>query len=118
MSKAIVLAVILALLHLYSTGEAEPLQRDPFKVPTDFSAAPATAGTVALAAGGEPEILGILVADGESLVNLNGTIIGLGEAADGYLLVEVGEEHAVFQHEDEFITLSLYPDEDDEANDQ
>lgn len=118
MSKAIIFGILLALLHLYSTGDADTLRRDPFKVPDEFSTAPAPAGVVTLASGGEPEILGILVADGKSLVNLNGTIIGLGEEADGYLLVEVDEEHAVFQHEDEFITLSLYPDEDDEATEQ
>jgi len=43
-------------------------------------------------------------------VNFGGQIIGPGEEVNGYRLLEVGEEHAVFQRGDEIITLSLYPD--------
>ena len=57
-----------------------------------------------------PEIRGILFAGGQSLVNFGGEIIGPGEEANGYRLLEVGEEHAVFQRGDEIVTLSLYPD--------
>jgi len=43
----------------------------------------------------------------EPLVNLGGNIIGVGEESAGYLLVEVGQEYAVFRRGQETITMRL-----------
>lgn len=92
---------------------AERLSRDPFKPPVDYTAAPAGRGDAPLGAGTQPQIRGILLAGDQSLVNLSGELLSIGESANGYLLLQVGEAHAVFQRGDEVITLSLYPDKED-----
>lgn len=50
----------------------------------------------------------ILVAGGKSLVNINGSVIGVGEESFGYRLVEVSEESATFAHNDTTVTVSLF----------
>ena len=102
-----------ALLIIPAMASAELLQRDPFRPPADFSDSPAQPGRSSVALGAKPEIRGILMAGDQSLVNLSGEIIGVGETANGYRLLQVGEEHAIFQRGDEVITLSLYPDKED-----
>lgn len=91
-------------------ANAQRLQRDPFQPPADFGGATAANDLSARPQAIEVEIRGILFAGGQSLVNFGGQIIGPGEEVNGYRLLEVGEEHAVFQRGDEIITLSLYPD--------
>lgn len=109
------LKIACALLLLLATTavSAELLSRDPFQPPAEFTAAPGKPGQAPLAAGVQPRIRGILLAGDQSLVNLGGELIGIGETANGYRLLQVGEAHAVFQRGDEVITLNLYPDKKD-----
>ena len=107
-------AFAIGLVLLTTTASAERLNRNPFRPPTEFlEATAAEPGGPTLAPGTRPEIRGILLAGKQSLVNLGGKVIGVGESANGYRLLEVGEEHAVFERGDEVITLSLYPDKED-----
>ena len=107
-------AVVVVLVTM--AANAERLSRDPFRPPAEFTDAPARPDALTGSRGFAPEIRGILFADGQSLVNLGGEIIGPGEETNGYLLLEVGEEYAVFQLGDEVVTLSLDPEQDDESN--
>lgn len=104
-----------ALLLLLATTavSAELLSRDPFQPPAEFTAAPAKPGQAPLAAGVRPQIRGILFAGDQSLVNLGGKLLGIGESANGYQLLQVGEAQAVFQRGDDVITLKLDPDKED-----
>jgi hypothetical protein len=91
------------------------LNRDPFRPPAEFATADnGRARPDALAISANPEIRGILYAGNNSLVNLSGKIIALGEEVDGYELLEVSENQAVFLRNGETLTLSLYADETDE----
>lgn len=110
----VIYAVAVVLVTM--VANAERLSRDPFRPPAEFNDAPARPDALTSRQAFKPEIRGILVAGGQSLVNLGGEIIGPGEETNGYLLLEVGEEHAVFQRGDEVVTLALYPDKDDESN--
>lgn len=103
----------LALLLVAASTSAERLGRDPFRPPAELLAKPATTGGVALSPVGEPVIRGILLAGDQSLVNLGGKLLGIGESADGYRLLHVTEAHAVFQRGDQVVTLKLYPDQKD-----
>jgi len=100
-----------------AVANAQRLQRDPFQAPADLSDPTSVAGSSARPQAVEVEIRGILFAGGEALVNFGGEIIGPGEEVNGYRLLQVEEERAVFQRGDEIITLSLYPDAEDERND-
>ena len=92
------------------------LNRDPFQPPAEFAASndSGRARPAALEIGLNPQIKGILFAGNRSLVNLSGKIIGLGEEVDGYKLLEVSEDRAVFRHGDETLILQLYREETDE----
>ena len=56
-----------------------------------------------------PVLAATLVAGSESMVNLGGSILRLGEEAHGYRLVEVGHWEAVFEKGGERVTLSIDP---------
>lgn len=107
-APAIVTACIVA-----SPLPAGELQHNPFRAPIDVSGNPLSGGS-GVASNSRPTLIGILLGDDQPLVNLDGEIIGVGEEAAGYLLVEVGREYAVFRRGDETITMSLYPSDDDE----
>ena len=111
-----VFSLAVALLAWSQMMPAQTLRHDPFQLPADLLAEPATNTGVPLAPGARPQILGILVTGGEALVNLGGEVIAVGEESGGYRLLEVGEERAVFVYKDEIVTLELYPDEGEESN--
>lgn len=103
----------LVLLLAATAASADLLSRDPFRPPADLLVAPAAGSNAPLPPGTQPKIRGILVAGDQSLVNLGGKLLGIGESADGFRLLQVGEAHAVFQRGDDVITLNLYPDKED-----
>ena len=114
MNKLCVTMIFALALLLAATGiSADVLKRDPFQPPAEFTAPPVGSGSAPLAAGVQPQIRGILLAGDQSLVNLGGELLGIGESANGYRLLQVSEDHAVFQRGDDVITLSLYPDSKD-----
>ena len=115
--KSLTTYLALILLLCATVSSASTLRRDPFRPPADFLNAPAASSNGVVTSNGQPEIRGILSSGGESLVNLDGQIIGIGEEAGGYRLLEVGETHAIFQVGDEIVTLELYPDEENAEND-
>ena len=94
----------LLLLAVWCTlaANAEP-RVNPFSRPAD---ARSPAALVA-SAPDRLEVRGILWAGRKSLVNVNGTIIGLGEEAFGYVLADVEEESATLVKDDEAVTLSV-----------
>lgn len=108
------LAALTMLATTYVTGGE--LNRDPFQPPTEFAASNAgmRGRPDALGIGSNPQVKGILFSGSHSLVNLNGKIIALGEEVDGYELLEVSEDQAVFLHGDKTLTLQLYREETDE----
>ncbi len=62
--------------------------------------------------GAFPRLTGTLVAGPQSLANLGGWILGLGEEAHGYRLVEVREGEAVFERDGRPLVLRV---DDEEA---
>jgi hypothetical protein len=112
------IAWIVAVALVTVAASAERLRRDPFQPPADYADAPSRPDAIAGTRSSRPEIRGILFAGGRSLVNLGGEIIGPGEEASGYLLLEVAEDHAVFRRGDEIVTLSLDPDDDEKKDNE
>ena len=53
------------------------------------------------------ELRATMVTKGASFANVGGMILGIGEEMEGYRLVSVENEKAVFSKGDEFITLTL-----------
>lgn len=53
------------------------------------------------------ELRATMVAKGNSFANVGGKILGIGEEIEGYRLVSVESEKAVFSKGDKFITLTL-----------
>lgn len=106
------LSLLVATLVM-SAASAEQLRHNPFRPPVDLAGTSGSSGGGA-APTARPTLMGILLGKQEPLVNLGGNIIGVGEESAGYLLVEVGQEYAVFRRGEETITMSLYPGDDDE----
>lgn len=79
------------------------LRHDPFLRPVLMP--PQSRDTIfpSLAATGRPEVswrpklVAVMVAGSSSVVNLEGRLVGLGEAIEGYRLIQVREREALFE---------------------
>ncbi len=107
---------LLAVLAVASAAlvAAEP-PRDPFAGPdldaperADAAPTPEPEPVVEL-----PRLRGVLLAGPDSLVNIDGEVLALGEEIRGYRLVEVGERSAVLAREGVRVVIR-FPDEGDE----
>ena len=96
------------LVFVSAAASADTARRNPFAHTLD--ATPNADAPVAPERLDEQELVvsAILVAGRESLVNINGSVIGVGEESFGYRLVAVSEETATFAHDDETVTISLF----------
>lgn len=92
------------------------LQNNPFQRPVFDAARPAAPREDGLANGSELDIRAILVAGRDSLVNVAGNIIRVGQEHEGYRLVWVEERAVVFDKEGERLRIEL--DQEDESDEQ
>lgn len=84
-------------------ASAAPLQHDVFARPFQLGAAPAAGANTFR----KPKLTAVIVAGKKSLVNLNGTIIGIGEQKDGYRLISVGDRKAIFEKRKKLVVLEM-----------
>ena len=90
-------ALILSLAAFARAGAAEPADRNPFARPAR-SALPAVTAQPSSAAETGPtfSLRATMAAGANSLVNIDGRIVAIGDVYAGYRLVSVGEGSAVF----------------------
>lgn len=103
------IAVLVLAAAAAGASDPEPprLRFDPFARP-DLAAMPGVDAPAALgAAAWAPVLNGTLVSGKDSLANLGGIVLGLGEQAHGYTLVEVRAFEAIFEHAGEKTVLSV-----------
>lgn len=100
----------LACLAGLAPAQAEGLKHDPFARPAlTGTAAPLSASNANAAAEPvwKPELRAIMLAGPKSIVNIGGMLVGIGEQTNGYRLVEVHQETAVFVNNKKRVTLTL-----------
>ena len=110
----LVSAALLCLPGL-AQAQADGLKHDPFARPALVASRPASAAPVPASIAKaplpepewKPELRAIIVAGPKSIVNVEGALVRIGEQINGYRLVEVDEESAVFVNNKKRITLSL-----------
>lgn len=106
--KANVCLVLIAGLSLtaVSADTAQADRVNPFAKPASveltFSANPTGTSTPS-----NLELRGLLEAGEESMANINGQLMSLGEAHNGYTLVTVGDGLATLRKGDQEVTLTL-----------
>ena len=95
-------------------AQADGLKHDPFArpvlIPRPASAAPVPGDTVKAPVPEpvwKPELAAVMLAGPKSAVSIDGTIVRIGEEINGYRLVEVHEQTAVFVKNRKRVTLSL-----------
>jgi hypothetical protein len=88
-------ALILSLAACGRAAAAEPADRNPFARPAR-SALPAVTAEPSSAAGPTFVLRATMAAGANSLVNIDGRIVAIGDDYAGYRLVSVGEGSAVF----------------------
>lgn len=116
--KSVLVAATLPCLLLASTATAEPqgeLQRNPFSRPAiaDLPASDARANS-GLSARHDSGLRAVLVAGRNSVANIGGVILQVGECAGPYCLVAVTEEKARITQNGKEVVLSLYEPEQGE----
>jgi hypothetical protein len=95
------LALMAGLLPVAAT--AEPLLHDPFARPFQIGSTPSTGANTPR----NPKLIAVIVDGEKSLVNLNGTIIGIGEEKDGYRLIKVWDRKAIFKKRNKWVELEM-----------
>lgn len=92
-------------------AQADGLKHDPFTRPMLTGPAAPLSANSANAAMPEPvwkpELRAIMLAGPKSIVNVGGMLVGIGEQINGYRLLEVHEETAVFVNNKKRVTLTL-----------
>ena len=91
-------ALLLALAGNTEERTRARLRFDPFAVPQLERPSDAEAAPAARERGWAPILRATLVAGDDSLANLGGTLLALGEESHGYRLVEVRAWEAVFEY--------------------
>lgn len=112
--RVLYLSAGLLCLPGLAEAQADGLKHDPFARPV-LVQRPASVGSVpgnsVKAPGPEPiwkpELRAVMVAGPKSIVNVAGALVRIGEQINGYRLVEVREETAVFVKNTKRVTLSL-----------
>lgn len=108
------IAVLIAQLGALGLAQAEeeapaPLRFDPFVRPDPERLAQGSVGAARPGQAWSPVLRATLVAGDDSLANLGGTILKLGEETHGYRLVEVRDREAVFEKGGSRLVLTLVP---------
>ena len=86
------------------------LRHNPFQVP-DFARETNSSSMMSVSASGEGlELRGILMSSKNPMVNINGEIMSIGQVIDGYKLLDITEKNAVFEKQENRITLDLLKD--------
>lgn len=83
-----------------AVADGRLLHQDPFARPALATQAASVrgpgSGGVESAPAWSPQLVAVVVAGSDSLVNIDGAIVRMGEEIDGHRLVAVREEEAVF----------------------
>ena len=117
-AQAVVLLVLAAGTHTSSPMADGPgaLQNNPFKRPVFDTTPRSDPDADGFASDSELDVRAILVAGRDSLVNVAGTIIRVGQEHEGYRLVSVEERAVVFDKEGERLKVEL--DQEDESDEE
>ncbi len=102
--------VLIAVFFLPPAFAGDSLKHDPFARPLLSAPLPSNtaAGTVAEEEmPWNPQLIAVMVAGKDSLVNLDGIIIKIGEEKDGYRLVQVRDQEAIFKKGNKRIVLNM-----------
>ena len=91
-----------------AAADAPPLRprHDPFARP-DLSAGGGGAASAAAATAALPRLTAVVVAGPRSMAVLNGQVLELGGELDGFRLIQVGEDKALFQHAGRRVVITL-----------
>jgi hypothetical protein len=86
------------VLHTGSLADDSVLQTNPFISHVAEAAAPDTAGSTASERTGDRlRLRGTVQAGSQSLANIDGVILGIGQEIDGYTLISVEERHVILE---------------------
>ncbi len=102
--------VVLAVYFLPQAFAGDSLKHDPFARPLLSTPLPSNtaAGTVVEEEiPWNPQLIAVMVSGKNSLVNLDGIIIKIGEEKDGYRLVQVRDQEAIFKKGNKRIVLNM-----------
>jgi hypothetical protein len=90
---------------------APPLRHDPFARPLLTATVPKNVvaqGDAAVdTSTWNPNLIAVMVAGDHSLVNLEGTIVAIGQEVDGYRLVQVRDREAIFTRGKQRVVLKM-----------
>ena len=107
-------AATMLVASVARASEAE-LQHNPFDRPVEVlltnNVTPANRASIVES---DPLLRAVLAAGPQSVVNLHGVILRIGESALGYRLLSVEEDGATFSRDGEKIVLSLFEQAEDQ----
>jgi hypothetical protein len=108
---SICLGLVLTAIFGLPQALADALKHDPFARP--LLSTSLSGGNVPLNASAEdevswdPQLIAVMVAGKNSIVNLDGVILKIGEEIDGFRLVEVRDRKAIFRKGSKRIVVEM-----------
>jgi hypothetical protein len=113
---ALLAGMLLQAICTASVANPVTLKTNPFMRPTlDDSASYNTNTTANTASAGSMRLRGIMLANNNSLADIDGKIINIGQQVNGYTLIAVKQRHIVLDRNGIQITLSI--DSESDSND-
>lgn len=102
--------MLLAVCFLPRAFADDSLKHDPFARPLLSAPLPSNTATSIPAEEDipwNPQLIAVMVAGSNSLVNLDGIILKIGEEQDGYRLIQVRDQEATFKKGNKRIVLNM-----------
>lgn len=105
---AFILALTVFKLNAGNIEELDVVERDPFQKPEYMKAPEKSKKAInTIKTFWKPNLIMTLRAGKNSMANVGGEIVSLGEKIDGYKLIEVNERAAVFVNQGKITRLTL-----------
>ena len=115
---AVVLVACSVSTDISANTENRALDRDPFSKPTQIQLqkiiAVRKSSEKRQPRRWEPNLIATIVSEANSMANIDGEILKLGQRIDGYRLIEVARYSATFQKNGKKYKFSLYKKEESE----
>jgi hypothetical protein len=118
MRIAVVLVALSASTVILANAKSKAPDRDPFAKPTQVQLQQKIAVRKSIKkpepSHWEPNLLATIVSEANSIANIDGTILKLGQHINGYRLIEVARYSATFQKNGKKYKFDLYKKEEPE----
>ena len=106
-NSVVILVIMIFMTVAHAESGSISLKKNPFKRPVFVSDKNKTSFATTSSLGDELDLRAAMFAGKNSLVNIGGNIVRIGEEINGYRLMSVLEDKVIFSKNNSLFTISL-----------